>query len=63
MLIAPLLISVPRAGVEKNLPSQRLVGDSGLVVTSGAAAIAHRNLIITLAARHKLPAIYWVRLC
>jgi ABC-type uncharacterized transport system substrate-binding protein len=27
-------------------------------VTAGAAAVRHRDLIITLAARHKLPAVY-----
>jgi putative ABC transport system substrate-binding protein len=30
-------------------------------VTAGAGAIAHRDLIITLAGRHKLPAVYWER--
>src|SRR5262245_14574888 len=30
----------------------------GLVVTGSAPAAAHRDLIITLAARHRLPAIY-----
>jgi putative ABC transport system substrate-binding protein len=36
------------------------VGSSkgGLIVTAGAAAQLHRELIITLAARHKLPAVY-----
>jgi putative tryptophan/tyrosine transport system substrate-binding protein len=29
-----------------------------LVVTTGGAAEAHRDLIIALAARHKLPAVY-----
>jgi putative ABC transport system substrate-binding protein len=33
-------------------------GNGGLIVTPSASASAHRNLIITLAARHKLPAIY-----
>ena len=33
----------------------------GLIMTSSAAAIRYRELIITLAARHKLPAIYWER--
>jgi putative ABC transport system substrate-binding protein len=27
-----------------------------------AAAVRHRDLIITLAARHKLPAVYWDRI-
>ena len=33
----------------------------GLIVAGGGAAIRHRDLIITLAARGKLPAIYWER--
>src|SRR5262245_9511459 len=32
--------------------------NGGLIVTASARAIAHRDLIITLAARHKLPAVY-----
>ena len=34
----------------------------GLVVTGSAAAAAHRDLIVTLAARHRLPAVYNARL-
>jgi len=33
----------------------------GLIVTAGAAAVRHRNLIIALAAQHKLPAVYHAR--
>src|SRR5215468_6391374 len=33
----------------------------GLIVTGSALANVHRNLIVTLAARHKLPAIYPAR--
>jgi len=36
--------------------------NGGVILTSSGAAIQHRDLIITLAARHKLPAIYWDRL-
>jgi putative ABC transport system substrate-binding protein len=32
--------------------------NSGLIVTGNLVATLHRNLIITLAARHKLPAVY-----
>ena len=32
--------------------------NGGLIVTAGATALLHRDLIITLAARHKLPAVY-----
>jgi putative ABC transport system substrate-binding protein len=35
--------------------------NGGLIPTSSAAALGHRDLIIKLAARHKLPAIYWDR--
>jgi putative ABC transport system substrate-binding protein len=35
--------------------------NGGLIVTEGAAASLHRNLIVTLVARHKLPTVYWER--
>jgi putative tryptophan/tyrosine transport system substrate-binding protein len=35
--------------------------NSGLIVTAGGAAQRHRDLIITLAAQHKLPAVYYER--
>jgi putative tryptophan/tyrosine transport system substrate-binding protein len=35
--------------------------NGGLIVTSGAPAYAHLNLIITLASQHKLPAVYFDR--
>ena len=35
--------------------------NGGLIVTAGVAGTLHRELIITLAARHKLPAVYWQR--
>jgi putative tryptophan/tyrosine transport system substrate-binding protein len=33
--------------------------NGGLIVTGSALATVHRNLIVTLAARHKLPAVYY----
>ena len=39
----------------------RSAGD-GLVVTASPLAFAHRDLIIALAARHRLPAVYFARL-
>jgi putative ABC transport system substrate-binding protein len=36
-------------------------GSGGLIVTAGAAASLHRDLIVTLAMRHKLPAVYFER--
>src|SRR5262249_31493131 len=35
--------------------------NGGLIVTGAALSNIHRNLIITLAARHKLPAVYFER--
>jgi len=35
--------------------------NGGLIVTGSPLSFAHRDLIVTLAARHKLPAIYWDR--
>jgi len=35
--------------------------NGGLILTGSALAIVHRNLIIRLAARHKLPAVYFYR--
>jgi len=35
--------------------------NGGLIVTGSTLAIVHRDLIITLAARHKLPAVYYER--
>jgi ABC-type uncharacterized transport system substrate-binding protein len=37
-------------------------GNGGLIVTADSMAVAHRELIIRLAARHKLPAVYSRRL-
>jgi putative tryptophan/tyrosine transport system substrate-binding protein len=36
-------------------------GNGGLIVTASAFANVHRGLLITLAAQHKLPAIYFAR--
>jgi putative ABC transport system substrate-binding protein len=35
--------------------------DGGLIVTAGGAASLHRDRIVALAARHKLPAVYFER--
>jgi putative ABC transport system substrate-binding protein len=35
--------------------------NGGLIVTTGASVSVHRDLIVTLAARHKLPAVYAYR--
>ena len=50
------------AEIERAVTAFARTPGGGLIVTAGAAAIVHRNLIIALAARHKLPAIYYERL-
>jgi putative ABC transport system substrate-binding protein len=47
--------------IERAVMAVARVPNAGLIVTAGATAIAHRDLIITLAARNKLPAVYWER--
>jgi putative ABC transport system substrate-binding protein len=33
----------------------------GLIVTGSAGSVVHREVIVALAARHKLPAVFWDR--
>jgi putative ABC transport system substrate-binding protein len=44
--------------IERAIAAFARTPNGGLVVTSSAAATLHRNLITTLAARHRLPAMY-----
>jgi len=46
------------AEIERAVAAFARAPNGGLIVTASAAATLHRDLIITLAARHKLPAIY-----
>jgi putative ABC transport system substrate-binding protein len=47
--------------IERSVTAFVRSGNGGLIVTPSASVLAHRNLIITLAARHKLPAVYYAR--
>ena len=47
--------------IERAVATFARSGNGGLIVAAGASASRHRNLIITLAARHKLPAVYFER--
>jgi putative ABC transport system substrate-binding protein len=47
--------------IEQNVIRFARSADGGLIVTTSASVLAHRDLIITLAARHKLPAVYYAR--
>ena len=50
------------AEIERAVAAFARSPNGGLVVTSSAFAAIHRDLIITLAARHRLPAVYYRRL-
>jgi ABC-type uncharacterized transport system substrate-binding protein len=45
-------------GVERAVTAFARSGNGGLIVLSGSEALAHRESIITLAARERLPAVY-----
>ena len=44
--------------IERAITAFARAGNGGLIVLSGNASLAHRELIITLAARERLPAVY-----
>ena len=48
-------------GIERGLATFARSTIGGLIVTASVLAVLHRDLIITLAARHKLPAVYYRR--
>jgi len=45
--------------IERDVAALARSPNGGLIITASGAAIRHRELIITLAARQKLPAVYW----
>ena len=55
-------VNVRDAGeIERAVAAFARAPNGGLIVTAGGLATLHRDLIITLAARHKLPAVYFER--
>ena len=52
-------VDVRDAGeIERAVTAFARSANGGLIVTASALAVVHRDLIVTLAARHKLPAVY-----
>ena len=49
------------AELERELADFAQSGNGGLIITAGALSAVNRDLIITLAARHKLPAVFQER--
>jgi putative ABC transport system substrate-binding protein len=55
-------VNMRNAGeIERSVETFARAPNGGLIVTAGGAAQRHRDLIIGLAARHKLPAVYYER--
>ena len=50
------------AEIERAVAAFARASNGGLVVTSSALTVRHRDLIIALAVQHKLPAVYYERL-
>ena len=50
-----------RAEIERAVAAFARASNGGLIVTASPLAAVHRDLIIALAARHKLPAVYYER--
>jgi ABC-type uncharacterized transport system substrate-binding protein len=48
--------------IERGVSAFARSGNGGLIVTASPVASVHRDLIVALAARHKLPAVYYDRL-
>jgi putative ABC transport system substrate-binding protein len=49
------------AEIERGVTAFARAANGGLIVTASALAVSHRDQIISLAARHKLPAVYFQR--
>jgi putative tryptophan/tyrosine transport system substrate-binding protein len=55
-------VNVRDAGeIERAIAAFAGSGNGGLILTPSALAFVHRDLIVTLAARHRLPAVYFSR--
>ena len=60
--VQPIAVPVrDAADIERAIDALAREGNGGLIVTAATFSIIHRELIIGLAARHKLPAVYWDR--
>jgi len=47
--------------IERSVAAFARFPNGGVILTGSTLAVVHRNLIVTLAARHKLPAVYYDR--
>jgi putative ABC transport system substrate-binding protein len=61
MQVIPVNVRDDTAEIERAVAAFAHSSNGGLIVTPSGWASVHRDLIITLAARHKLPAVYFAR--
>ena len=59
--VSPLDVRVP-AEIEHGVTAFASDGNGGLILSAGAAGIRNRELVLLLAARHRLPAVYPFRI-
>ena len=59
--LTPINASDPGEAQTRRIAAFAASANGGLIVTGSAMTALHRGLIITLAAQHKLPALYWER--
>jgi putative ABC transport system substrate-binding protein len=57
MIVSPVSVRDAKE-IERAIAAVARSTDGGLIVTGSASATVHRDLIVTLAARYKIPAIY-----
>jgi putative tryptophan/tyrosine transport system substrate-binding protein len=59
--VTPVNMRSDAGEIERAIAAFANVPNGGLIVTASGAAIHHRQSIVALAARHKLPAVCWER--
>jgi putative ABC transport system substrate-binding protein len=57
VVVSPLNVRDPE-DIERSIPEFARAANGGLILTAGSLGIRHRDLIVTLAARYRLPAVY-----
>ena len=56
--VIPINLSEDPAELEREVAAFAQTANGGLIMTAGVLSATHRDLIVTLAAKHKLPAVY-----
>ncbi|MFZ0067897.1 MAG: ABC transporter substrate binding protein, partial [Pseudolabrys sp.] len=59
--VSPINTNDATADIERAVADFAREPNGGLIITAGASVITRRELFVSLAARHKLPAVYFNR--